>query len=682
MPTFSVGDRLFGVERCQRTPGLAGADAATSASRPSGQPRTSQDITSSVGMRVAVGGGGPDLWTRCRKIAAAVSPRSIPRTGGQSTRGRTGRAYLATRTSAARPLASPCRQDAPCQEPAAERQRRPVEPQRGRARRTDLTVPANQVFGANVFSPSVQRQRLPEGRLQAPAGDARQRRAARPSLADAVAPAMKDWAMEKGATHYTHWFQPLTGSPPRSTTPSSRPTGDGTAIAEFSGKELIQGEPDASSFPTGGIRATFEARGYTAWDPTSPGVHPREPQRRAALHPDRVRVVDRRGARPEDPAAALDGRALEVGRCARCELFGDDDAAARLHDRRPRAGVLPDRRAVLLRAPRPHQHRPHAVRRQAAEGPRARRPLLRLDPRARARVHARDRARAGQARRAGQDAPQRGRARASTRSRRSSRTRTSAPTTSSSRCRCCRTSPAATGSSASCTRSRSPASTARASTTTGRWAPTRARTCWSRATRRTRTSQFLFFCAAVIQAVNKHQALLRASVASAGQDHRLGRQRGAAGDHLDLPRRRAREGLRGDRAGRATRRTPRAYLGLGAPVLPAAADARRRPQPDLAVRLHRQQVRVPRARLEPVAGLPEHGAQHDRRRGDRRRSPTKLEGARGGGARGGGARRSSRDDCGANKRIVFDGDNYSEEWHAEAEQRGLCNLSTTPDALP
>jgi glutamine synthetase len=91
-----------------------------------------------------------------------------------------------------------------------------------------------------------------------------------PTLADAIAAAMKDWAMEKGATHFTHWFQPLTGSTAEKHDSFYGPTGDGTAIAEFGGKELIQGEPDASSFPTGGIRATFEARGYTAWDPTSP----------------------------------------------------------------------------------------------------------------------------------------------------------------------------------------------------------------------------------------------------------------------------------------------------------------------------------------------------------------------------------------------------------------------------
>ena len=91
-----------------------------------------------------------------------------------------------------------------------------------------------------------------------------------PTVADAVASAMKDWAIEKGATHYAHVFYPLTGLTAEKHDSFMAPTGDGGAVAEFSGKELIQGEPDASSFPSGGIRSTFEARGYTAWDPMSP----------------------------------------------------------------------------------------------------------------------------------------------------------------------------------------------------------------------------------------------------------------------------------------------------------------------------------------------------------------------------------------------------------------------------
>ncbi|MDQ3742236.1 MAG: glutamine synthetase III, partial [Actinomycetota bacterium] len=134
----------------------------------------------------------------------------------------------------------------------------------------DLTVPANQIYGSNVFSSAEQRQRLPKDvykRLQQTLEEGEPLDAA---LADAVAAAMKDWALENGATHFTHWFQPLTGLTAEKHDSFYAPTGEGTALAEFSGKELIQGEPDASSFPTGGIRATFEARGYTAWDPSSP----------------------------------------------------------------------------------------------------------------------------------------------------------------------------------------------------------------------------------------------------------------------------------------------------------------------------------------------------------------------------------------------------------------------------
>src|ERR1700693_1314208 len=134
----------------------------------------------------------------------------------------------------------------------------------------DLTLPGNQVFAANVFSATVQRHRLPKHVYKALQRTLAHGEALDTSLADAVAQAMREWAMEKGATHYTHWFQPLTGSTAEKHDSFYAPVGDGTAIAEFSGQELIQGEPDASSFPTGGIRATFEARGYNAWDPTSP----------------------------------------------------------------------------------------------------------------------------------------------------------------------------------------------------------------------------------------------------------------------------------------------------------------------------------------------------------------------------------------------------------------------------
>jgi len=131
-------------------------------------------------------------------------------------------------------------------------------------------TPTSEIFGANVFGDSVMKDRLPKSVYKALQATIKQGKPLDPTIADAVALAMKDWAIEKGATHYAHVFYPLTGLTAEKHDSFLSPTGDGDAIFEFSGKELIQGEPDASSFPSGGLRATFEARGYTAWDPTSP----------------------------------------------------------------------------------------------------------------------------------------------------------------------------------------------------------------------------------------------------------------------------------------------------------------------------------------------------------------------------------------------------------------------------
>jgi glutamine synthetase len=131
-------------------------------------------------------------------------------------------------------------------------------------------TPTRTLFGANVFSDDVTRARLPEHIYKALRKTIKKGVPLDPNVADVVATVMKEWAIEKGATHYTHWFQPMTGLTAEKHDSFLSPTESGHAIAEFSGKELVRGEPDASSFPSGGIRATFEARGYTAWDPTSP----------------------------------------------------------------------------------------------------------------------------------------------------------------------------------------------------------------------------------------------------------------------------------------------------------------------------------------------------------------------------------------------------------------------------
>lgn len=125
-------------------------------------------------------------------------------------------------------------------------------------------------FGSNVFNERVMKERLPKDTYRALKQTIENGALLTLEVANVVANAMKDWAIEKGATHYTHWFQPLTGRTAEKHDSFISPTSDGGIVMEFSGKQLIQGEPDASSFPSGGLRATFEARGYTAWDCTSP----------------------------------------------------------------------------------------------------------------------------------------------------------------------------------------------------------------------------------------------------------------------------------------------------------------------------------------------------------------------------------------------------------------------------
>ncbi len=126
-----------------------------------------------------------------------------------------------------------------------------------------------ETFGSLVFNDSVMKERLPKDIYKSLQKTIKEGLKLDITLANVVANAMKDWAIEKGATHYTHWFQPMTGVTAEKHDSFISPQSDGSILMEFSGKELIQGEPDASSFPSGGLRATFEARGYTAWDPTS-----------------------------------------------------------------------------------------------------------------------------------------------------------------------------------------------------------------------------------------------------------------------------------------------------------------------------------------------------------------------------------------------------------------------------
>ena len=126
-----------------------------------------------------------------------------------------------------------------------------------------------EIYGSKVFNEHVMKERLPSATYKSLKNTLHKGAPLDIEVANVVASVMKRWAMELGATHYTHWFQPMTGVTAEKHDSFIAPVGGGKIIMEFSGKELVRGEPDASSFPSGGLRATFEARGYTAWDPTS-----------------------------------------------------------------------------------------------------------------------------------------------------------------------------------------------------------------------------------------------------------------------------------------------------------------------------------------------------------------------------------------------------------------------------
>ena len=130
-------------------------------------------------------------------------------------------------------------------------------------------MPITDVFASNVFDEAKMKEYLAKDTFQEMEKTIREGKPLNPKIAEAVAHGMKEWALSKGATHFTHWFQPLTGVTAEKHDSFLNPSKDHSISLEFSGKELVKGEPDASSFPSGGLRATFEARGYTAWDPTS-----------------------------------------------------------------------------------------------------------------------------------------------------------------------------------------------------------------------------------------------------------------------------------------------------------------------------------------------------------------------------------------------------------------------------
>ena len=276
------------------------------------------------------------------------------------------------------------------------------------------------VFGSLTFNDEVQKARLPADVYRTLRRTIINGESLDVSVADIVASALKDWAVEAGATHYTHWFQPMTGITAEKHDSFLSPTADGKAVAEFSGKELIRGEPDASSFPSGGMRSTFEARGYTAWDPTSAPWLLMSPNGATLVIP--TAFVSWTGEALDKKTPLLRSmEALSTQAVRILRLFGS--TAKRVTTTcGPEQEYFLHRSQFLLLSSGSHQRGTDALRREAPEGPGDGRPLLRVHLRARAGVHDGRRDRALQSGCARQDTAQRSRPEPVPRSPPSSRT--------------------------------------------------------------------------------------------------------------------------------------------------------------------------------------------------------------------------------------------------------------------
>jgi glutamine synthetase len=545
----------------------------------------------------------------------------------------------------------------------------------------DLTLPGNQVFGSNVFSPAVQRQRLPKHVYKALQRTLAHGEALDTSLADAVAQAMKDWAMEKGATHYTHWFQPLTGSTAEKHDSFYAPVGDGTAIAEFSGKELIQGEPDASSFPTGGIRATFEARGYTAWDPTSPAFILENPNGALLCIPTAFTSWTGEALDHKIPLLrsmdALSGAAIRA-----LQLLGDEQA------RRVFTTVGPEQEYFLIdeqyyferpdllttgrtlfgaKPPKGHELDDHYFgsipERILACMLETEQELAKLGVPIKTRhnevaPNQYEIAPIFENSNVGSDHQQLTMQVMQNVARRYGLV---------------------------CLLHEKPFAGVNGSGKHNNWSmgTDTHDNLLEPGDTPSENLQFLFFCTAVIQAVNTYQALLRASIASPGQDHRLGANEAPPAIISIFLGAELEKVFAAIESGKAERSQPGSFLGLGTPVLPPMplhGGDRNRTSPfaftgnkfEFRALGSSQSLALPNTVLNTIVA-----EAIDDLAG---KLKTALKGSSANLERA--VAKVVRDSYGANKRIIFDGDNYAPEWHTEAERRGLYNLRSTPEALP
>jgi glutamine synthetase len=541
----------------------------------------------------------------------------------------------------------------------------------------DLTNADNNPFGANVFSAAVQKEVLPSDVYERLQATLEHGEALDTSLADAVADAMREWALARGATHFTHVFQPLTGLTAEKHDSFFEPNRDGRWLAKFSGKELIQGEPDASSFPTGGVRDTFEARGYTAWDPTSPAFILENPNGALLCIP--TAFVSWTGEALDAKTPLLRSMdALSKSAIRALNLLGETDA------KRVFTTVGPEQEYFLI----DEQYfygRPDLV----TTG----RTLFGAKP---AKGHELDDHYFGAT-------PER--VLACIMDFENELAKLGVPV----KTRHNEVAPAQheiapvfensnVGSDHQqltmrimqqvarkyglvCLLHEKPFAGVNGSGKHNNWsmATDTGHNLLDPGDTPAENISFLFFCAAVIQAVNKHQGLLRASVADIGQDHRLGANEAPPAIISIFLGAELNKAFEAIASGEGDPHTPGSYLDLGAevlPPLPMHGGDRNRTSP-FAFTGNKFEFRAiggsaslafPNTVLNTIAAeaIDDLADKLEAKGGDVAEGVTEVV----------------KDAYTANKQIIFDGDNYDEAWHTEAEKRGLKNLRNTPDALP
>jgi glutamine synthetase len=545
----------------------------------------------------------------------------------------------------------------------------------------DLTQPENEIFGANVFSLAVQRERLPGKVFDSLASALESGEAIDAETADAVAAEMKEWALEKGATHFTHVFQPLTGSTAEKHDSFFEPKGgEGKALAGFSGKELIQGEPDASSFPTGGVRATFEARGYTAWDPTSPAFILENPNGSLLCIPTAFASWTGEALDAKIPLLrSMD--ALSRSAIKALRLLGDEES------RRVFTTVGPEQEYFLI----DEQYffeRPDLISTGrtlfGAKPPKGQELDDHYFGTVPERVLACMMESELEMRKLGIPVKTRHNEVAPGQYEIAPVFENSNVGSDHQQLTMRTMESVARRYGLVCLLHEKPFAGINGSGKHNNWSmgTDTGSNLLEPGDTPADNVHFLFFCAAVIQAVNKHQGLLRASAANIGQDHRLGANEAPPAIISIFLGAELEKVFEAIATGEGDPHTPASFLDLGATVLPSLpmhGGDRNRTSPfaftgnkfEFRALGASQSLAFPNTVLntivaEAIDELADKLAEKTSGGMDAAEAVAEIV----------------KDSYLANKQICFDGDNYDEAWHAEAEQRGLKNLKTTPDALP